>query len=305
MLLVVHATALAALLTPSFESYLSRATGAWKGATISWSPAEEEGKLPLRVAPGAITPPEPCSTVCEEVMRSCGGAVQGVRELRQPGDGEVLLNRQTDGTSFFSDGSWAQAPALLSDAPESSLLASPAGFGISATLAHESSRSRVLLVIIDKKIACCDVAIEAREGGEGDADEEGEGAARLLLDGRLQVVVEASAWEGGATVQRLVGTPPPGSAWLNARVGWAEEEKALAGGSPLVPAGATYLPGGVWCKVTNKLSDGGSGAGDGLAVEIGSICVDSAEVKTLRHEYVEGNLERVVHQRIVAADDGA
>jgi hypothetical protein len=43
-------------------------------------------------------------------MRSCGGAVQGVRV----GDGP-LLNRQDDGFCFFDCGSWTQGPTKLTD----------------------------------------------------------------------------------------------------------------------------------------------------------------------------------------------
>ena len=43
-------------------------------------------------------------------MRSCGGAVQGVRV-----DDGPLLNRQDDGFCFFDCGSWTQGPTKLTD----------------------------------------------------------------------------------------------------------------------------------------------------------------------------------------------
>jgi hypothetical protein len=46
--------------------------------------------------------------VVEEVMRSCGGAVQGVRET----DG-VYLNRADDGFVYFPDGSYSSGPTSL------------------------------------------------------------------------------------------------------------------------------------------------------------------------------------------------
>ena len=48
--------------------------------------------------------------VVDEVMRSCGGAVQGVRV-----DDGPLLNRQDDGFCFFDCGSWTQGPTKLTD----------------------------------------------------------------------------------------------------------------------------------------------------------------------------------------------
>ena len=43
-------------------------------------------------------------------MRSCGGAVQGVRV-----DDGPLLNRQDDGFCFFDCGSWTQGPTKIAD----------------------------------------------------------------------------------------------------------------------------------------------------------------------------------------------
>jgi hypothetical protein len=43
-------------------------------------------------------------------MRSCGGAVQGVRV-----DDGPLLNRQDDGFCFFNCGSWTQGPTKIAD----------------------------------------------------------------------------------------------------------------------------------------------------------------------------------------------
>lgn len=48
--------------------------------------------------------------IVEEVMRSCGGAVQGVRET----DG-VYLNRADDGFVYFPDGSYSSGPTSLAD----------------------------------------------------------------------------------------------------------------------------------------------------------------------------------------------
>ena len=60
-----------------------------------------------------------CETVVDEVMRSCGGAVQGIRV----GDGP-LLNRQDDGFCFFDCGSWTQGPTKLTDGAAASTSAS-------------------------------------------------------------------------------------------------------------------------------------------------------------------------------------
>ena len=87
----VRTTALA----PSFDTFSAAATGSWHGTQYQW-PGDTNGV--------------PCTSVVDEVMRSCGGAVQGVRV----GDGP-LLNRQDDGFCFFDCGSWTQGPTALAD----------------------------------------------------------------------------------------------------------------------------------------------------------------------------------------------
>ena len=50
----------------------------------------------------------------EEVMRSCGGAVQGIREVNG-----FYLNRSDDGFVFHEDGSYSYGPTILKDEPYS------------------------------------------------------------------------------------------------------------------------------------------------------------------------------------------
>ena len=283
-------------LAPSFDSFLANSLGRWRGASYLWQSAvdaDDKAKfLPLSVAPGFITTPTASSTQVTEQMRSCGGAVQGVQEERQcqPADGTVVLNRQIDGTTFFSYGSWASAPVYLLDAEESDLLTSPKCFGLSVCVAHaDDTRRRLLVVVSDlKNIMCCDVAVEGRvEGSAGAADGEEypvPDVATSLLEGRLQCVVDANAWEGGATKLTLSGMAQPDRGdWLNARTKWATSEGKVAGGSPLVPAP----------------DDGGA------MIEVGSLSVESGEVKVITHDYeADGQgyrLSRVGFEKVEAA----
>ena len=87
----VHTSALA----PSFDTFSAAAVGSWTGTQYQW--------------PGD-TNAVACESVVDEVMRSCGGAVQGIRV----GDGP-LLNRQDDGFCFFDCGSWTQGPTALAE----------------------------------------------------------------------------------------------------------------------------------------------------------------------------------------------
>ena len=89
--LAVRTTALA----PSFDTFSAAATGSWHGTQYQW-PGDKNGV--------------PITSVVDEVMRSCGGAVQGVRV-----DDGPLLNRQDDGFCFFDCGSWTQGPTKIAD----------------------------------------------------------------------------------------------------------------------------------------------------------------------------------------------
>ena len=84
-----------AALAHSFDTFSAAATGSWTGTLYEW-PGDANGVA--------------CESVVDEVMRSCGGAVQGVRV-----DDGPLLNRQDDGFCFFDCGSWTQGPTKLTD----------------------------------------------------------------------------------------------------------------------------------------------------------------------------------------------
>ena len=301
---MLHALSLCVALAPSFEGFSSRAVGTWRGASFSWTRSLDDGAVPLSVAEGSVTLPAECSSAVEEVMRSCGGAVQGVRETRMPGGGECFLNRMNDGLTFFSCGTWADAPPQMrpTAAAEADLLQTLDAFGLTVCLGHgDGTRRRLLLAMVDGQVACCDVAVEGREdvlaltdGGELPS------AAAMLLEKKLQVAVEASAWEGGASATVTSGRPPiEGAPWINARTVWHEEEVAVEGGSPLLPSGAAYFPGGCWARVIDERATGG-----GVSVEAGSVAAEAGEVKAVTHEYApDGRLVGVQLRAVVPREE--
>ena len=104
-----------------------------------------------------------------------------------------------------------------------------------------------MLTVLDAAPYNADVSIEALLGGEPSA------VAEALLGGRLQVVVNANVWEGGATSRDVVGDAPGGGPFSPLRAKWAVSSTGVAGGTPLVPAaapGTAHLPGGVWARVS-------------------------------------------------------
>ena len=187
------------------------------------------------------------------------------------------------------------------------MLCSMEGFGISVCIAHaDRSRRRLLVVVAGGELAACDVAIEGHDATEDSAE-----VADTLLSGRMQCVVEAQAWEGGGSSLILDGMLPSGApSWLNERTRWSTSEATVEGGAPLVPPRApeneggptiAHLPGGCWVRVSKAWTTEASGLEPGLEIEVGSLCVEAAEVKTISHAYsAGGTLSRVRFSKVVA-----
>lgn len=85
---------------PQFDRFLQSVLGQWK--FLNNKDGESNTKF-LEV---------------EEVMRSCGGAVQGLRETKKEGESLEQTwyhNRADDGFLFFDDGTYASGPTVLKD----------------------------------------------------------------------------------------------------------------------------------------------------------------------------------------------
>ena len=130
-IIAVRTTALA----PSFDTFSAAATGSWHGTQYQW-PGDTNGV--------------PCTSVVDEVMRSCGGAVQGVRV-----DDGPLLNRQDDGFCFFDCGSWTQGPTKLTDGA----LSLDVGL-----VAQSGSRVRCMASISARHVVDATVVVEEKAG---------------------------------------------------------------------------------------------------------------------------------------------
>ncbi|KAL1511808.1 hypothetical protein AB1Y20_005094 [Prymnesium parvum] len=294
--------ALACSLAPSFDRFSARAAGDWRGASYTWSQQEAPGAHALSVAPGYVTVPRSSAASTETVMRSCGGAVQGLRETH---DGEerpaVTLNRADDGLVYFDDGSWTRVPVRLAAADD--LLCHSGAFGLSASVSHERLRQRVDLAMVGGAPVIADVRVESEAAAAPAAAVE-----RLLRERRLQVVTEARAWEGGAAAKMITAHAPSNSAWSALRTRWSVSEESIPGGAELVPSasdGVVYLPGGLWVEVRNGGAAAPLASDRTFAVVIGSLCTESAVVKELIHNYRGENMElqTVMLREISACED--
>ena len=144
-LLLLCAVAHTRALARSFDKFAAAATGSWSGTQYAWTD-------------GHASPGVACEAVVDEVMRSCGGAVQGIRV----GDGP-LLNRQDDGFCFFDCGSWTQGPTALTDG----VLSLDVGL-----VAQSGSRVRCTASISARHVVDATVVVEERVGAMPSAKRE-------------------------------------------------------------------------------------------------------------------------------------
>ena len=124
---------------PDFSTFLDHAIGTWRGAVFRHSPA---GSGPLRATQSVHH--------VSEVMRACGGAVQGVSECGGLGEDDLYLNRAAGGATFFSFGSWA----LVSGGCD--------GGCVHLCLCHDESRHRIDIRLEEGELHSVSVAVEGR-----------------------------------------------------------------------------------------------------------------------------------------------
>ena len=278
--LVIQAQALA----PAFDAFSSAATGAWDGSRYTWSATALEDHVEVSTGAGDrwwLAVPQKAETSCEEVMRSCGGAVQGVRVSTDGVEG-VVLNRQDDGFVFFDDGSWCLGPTSLE------------ALALDVCLQHGDRSRRRVRAVLDPASGAPRVAEVVHEAPRGDAD--AFAVCDGLLSGRVSVVAECAAWDGGA---RRAVTAAAATPWLAPRAKWTASDADVAGGAPLVPAGATALPGGIFLAAAR-------GDDDAFDVSVGSIAFSEdgeGEVVSTTRSYRRGQLVSVSLERILPRDD--
>jgi hypothetical protein len=232
----------------------------------------------------------------DEVMRSCGGAVQGVREVpllasQQGEDIGPYLNRANDGFVYFDCGSYSSGPVGI-DRPERFL----------ASLSFPSSNSRVVL------------SADLTTGG-GVIDH-----CQFLRLNRAPFSGEVHLQQSDCLVTRLdvppdnfvlekhtqCRMPSPGQPWMLQRVKW--EERLLAkneAGDPEEASSHNSLDktlGWVLILHPNGL-EGQDWPGlelspeDGFAISVGGVCPVSLDVRAvLRFYNQDGILTRVVLQ---------
>ena len=303
MLVLVHGLLLS--VAPSFDSFIERAVGQWRGASYTWQ--LDASSVGIGQAKEELLPLERRTGLCHNAItikhfgraghallrRRCAGRREN--RVLSVGESTVALNRQVDGTTFFSFGSWASAPALLSNAEESDLLSSPDCFGLSVNIAHDdNTRRRLLVVVSDGKPIVADVAVEALEGA---TDDEVPPVVEALLSQRLQCIVRRTL--GGRRVhvgalrhashheRTMAQRPYP----LGLQLATSRVARRLCRNLRRVSRTCC----GCWVRVSLEEES------DCTLVEVGSLSPEVAEVKTISHIYnmETGSLSKVMFSKTV------
>jgi len=253
--------------SPNFDTFVCSASGVWTGANTRWSRSPATlGRDALEVSGFAGLDPFALASTSlstqrsvEEVIRSCGGAVQGVKELttspllstttpdesvdsetlRESSIEELYLNRADDGFCSFNDGSWFCA---TSDGFEASLQHSASvRRRFSVKLASDGSQQLVYVeAALEIKQDACHASTSNCATGTASAEAIMQAQAANEIEGalagqQLALAVDAEVWRGGATEATVSVTRHGSSAWVAARAKWASSEAPLEGGRELLP----------------------------------------------------------------------
>lgn len=209
-----------------------------------------------------------------EVMRSCGGAVQGVREI--PLISSLYLNRADDGFVFFDCGTYTHGPVTLSDMEN-----------LFTTSISLSTRSRVLLsctLDTNKKMKVPEIATLLHRVSFGD-----DGSSLQPEDFDVDVVEPHDIYWHHQLQCRVSS---PGQSWMLQRAKWEMfgVEEASPDFEPITNVQA-------W-SVAQSASDANPDDNtNGVVLTMGAMCTKAGSVKAIARTYNEnGMLVRVALQ---------
>lgn len=220
--------------------------------------------------------------VVEEVMRSCGGAVQGVRDVSS-----LYLNRADDGFVFFDCGSYTHGPVTLAVANEN----------VFTTTIMLSNKCRVLLsctLDVETKESKMDSAYVLRRVTFGD-----DGSSLVAADFECGILEQAPldvTWH--ERIQCRMSSP--GQPWMMQRAQWENEVSSDSSSIDFQQIGNLQA----WTSVQsqNDLDDTGVG---GLTLTAGVMSTESGCVKAITRKYNDNHMltQVILKSGATKADD--
>lgn len=240
---------------PRFDDFSEKLVGKWVTHT---EPTEIAGSV-------------------EEVMRSCGGAIQGIREFPPIGNVDdeegLYLNRANDGFVFHDNGCYSLGPVDRSS-DKDTFLASLC-FGKSRIVAWcDISKDDDSIVRSTPQILHTKKSIE-------DID---------LLPVELAEDPNLFAVDFGNKIR--CSMPSPGQAWMLQRVKWEREQNDANSKTIVEEARGPFL-----CWATSQRAEEfnkWSGSltsvlSEGIIINIGAVCKPTGVVKCVARHYDEAN----------------
>ena len=267
----------------------------------------------------------------EEVMRSCGGAVQGIREIplslspassaSSSGDGEPepegrYLNRADDGFVYFDSGSYSAGPVQITAADDDSALQ------FMASLSFASTPKRRLLVSAFCRVALAD---DARTIRIEPVDETNTGTIIGLSRVPFRQPEDVDMSELPSVIDLQTFAKPPGydinwrkeivcrmaspaQPWMLQRAKWEsfEEDSSRehglghpSGGDEEEKPTRTDLKG--WVRVFDGEEEGATANSNAAigstCIQIGALCTVTKEARAVVRGYnAEGKLNGVIIQ---------
>jgi hypothetical protein len=239
---------------PRFDDFSEKLVGKWVTHT---EPTEIAGSV-------------------EEVMRSCGGAIQGIREFPPIGNVDdeegLYLNRANDGFVFHDNGCYSLGPVDWSS-DEDTFLAS-LRFGKSRIVAWcNISKNADSIVRSTPQILHTKKSIEDIE----------------LLPVELAEDPELFAVDFENKIR--CSMPSPGQAWMLQRVKWEREQNDA---SPKTTAEQARGPFLCWAtsqsaEEFNKWSGSRPAFSEGIVVNMGAVCKPTGVIKCMVRHYDKAN----------------
>jgi hypothetical protein len=214
--------------------------------------------------------------VVQEVMRSCGGAVQGVREI--PLVSSLYLNRANDGFVFFDNGSYTHGPVQLRGDNNNNNI-------MTTNLTLCNTKSRVLLsctLDMETSISILDSVHVVHQARFGDK----ESTCFTPEDFACEIVKHAPhdnvIWHHQVQCQM----PSLGQPWVLQRAKW-ESQGNSDDIHEVKPFNSNSLE--AWTRVQldrddNDATETSNGA---LTWTAGVLCRDSGSVKLMTRKYSE------------------
>lgn len=265
---------LASCAPPRFDTFSEKVTGRWHAIASTNNVVTQQ--------------------TAEEVMRSCGGAVQGVRDVPLMGKEDSVeegpyLNRADDGFTFFDCGSYTQGPVRMEESNAMTFLASL------SVPSKPASRIVLETEIENQAVIACRVHTRLQRAAFGEDGSSSIEASNLVVE-----QLKAPPHDIAFNQQFQCRMPSESQPWMMQRVQWEMfEDTALASPTDADPRTRSWATIQDAADFNDLSNNGNSNNSNGWVVCMGAQCSSTGWAKSIvRHYDEKGMLIRVAMQQV-------